>query len=114
LEKASTDADPARVINIGSIDGLVIPMFGNYSYSASKAAIHHLTRHLAEHGDQLRSASPLGRIGRGDDIAAAAFSITRHHLHDRRGDPTRWRSEHHSRNPPVERRTTMYDAPLDD
>jgi NAD(P)-dependent dehydrogenase (short-subunit alcohol dehydrogenase family) len=42
----STDI-PARVINIGSCDGLKVPIFENYAYSASKAAVHHLTRHLA-------------------------------------------------------------------
>ena len=40
--------DPARVINIGSIDGLRTPIVENYSYSASKAAVHMLTRHLAK------------------------------------------------------------------
>ncbi|MDG2092432.1 MAG: SDR family oxidoreductase [SAR86 cluster bacterium] len=40
--------DPSRVINIGSIDGLNIPMFETFSYSTSKAAVHHLTRHLAK------------------------------------------------------------------
>lgn len=49
LRAAGTDEDPARVINIGSVDGLTSPDFGNYSYSASKAAVHHLTRHLAAH-----------------------------------------------------------------
>lgn len=49
LQAAGTDEDPARVINIGSVDGLTSPDFGNYSYSASKAAVHHLTRHLAAH-----------------------------------------------------------------
>jgi NAD(P)-dependent dehydrogenase (short-subunit alcohol dehydrogenase family) len=44
---ASAD-DPARVINIGSIDGLRTPVTENYSYSASKAAVHMLTRHLAK------------------------------------------------------------------
>ena len=44
---ASLD-DPSRVINIGSIDGLNIPMFETFSYSTSKAAVHHLTRHLAK------------------------------------------------------------------
>jgi NAD(P)-dependent dehydrogenase (short-subunit alcohol dehydrogenase family) len=42
--------DPARVINIGSMDGLHIPTvtgLGTYAYTASKAAVHHLTRHLA-------------------------------------------------------------------
>lgn len=47
LRAAATAEDPARVINIGSVDGLVIPFFANYGYSASKAAVHMLTRHLA-------------------------------------------------------------------
>ncbi|HEY6332582.1 MAG TPA: SDR family oxidoreductase [Blastocatellia bacterium] len=47
LEKAATPADPARVINIGSIDGIKVPRVENYSYSPSKAAVHHLTRVLA-------------------------------------------------------------------
>ena len=40
--RASGD-DPSRVINIGSIDGLNVPAFETYSYSTSKAAVHHLT-----------------------------------------------------------------------
>jgi NAD(P)-dependent dehydrogenase (short-subunit alcohol dehydrogenase family) len=47
LEKASKPGDPARVINIGSIDGLQAPMLETYAYSSSKAAVHHLTRVLA-------------------------------------------------------------------
>ncbi|HKA10977.1 MAG TPA: SDR family oxidoreductase [Candidatus Dormibacteraeota bacterium] len=47
LRAAASPEDPARVINIGSIDGLSIPIFQNYGYSASKAAVHMLTRHLA-------------------------------------------------------------------
>src|SRR5579864_4471292 len=47
LEKMATPADPARVINIGSIDGLKPPFYEAYAYSASKAAVHHLTRDLA-------------------------------------------------------------------
>jgi len=47
LKAAGTKDDPARVINIGSIDGLRVPLFENFSYSASKAAVHMLTRHLA-------------------------------------------------------------------
>ena len=47
LEAAASEEDPARVINIGSVDGLTAPAYGNYSYSAAKAALHHLTRHLA-------------------------------------------------------------------
>jgi NAD(P)-dependent dehydrogenase (short-subunit alcohol dehydrogenase family) len=47
LERAATPEDPARVINIGSIDGLKVPRVENYAYSPSKAAVHHLTRVLA-------------------------------------------------------------------
>ncbi|MEA2499118.1 MAG: hypothetical protein QOH26_1523, partial [Actinomycetota bacterium] len=55
LRKAGTADDPARVINIGSIDGLRVPLLQNYAYSASKAAVHMLTRHLAHHltGDHI-------------------------------------------------------------
>jgi NAD(P)-dependent dehydrogenase (short-subunit alcohol dehydrogenase family) len=48
LRAAADAADPARVINIGSIDGLRAPSVENYSYSANKAAVHMLTRHLAK------------------------------------------------------------------
>ncbi len=48
LAKAASAADPARVINIGSIDGLHAPDLETYAYSASKAAVHHLTRVLAK------------------------------------------------------------------
>jgi NAD(P)-dependent dehydrogenase (short-subunit alcohol dehydrogenase family) len=48
LRAGASEADPARVINIGSIDGLRAPAMENYSYSASKAAVHMLTRHLAK------------------------------------------------------------------
>jgi 2-deoxy-D-gluconate 3-dehydrogenase len=47
LLRAAADAeDPARVINIGSIDGIKTPGFENFSYGPSKAAIHHMTRVL--------------------------------------------------------------------
>eukprot|EP01132_Coremiostelium_polycephalum_P006016 gene6016-7496_t len=45
-EKAGKD-DPSRVINIGSIDGVRVPYLETYAYSASKAAVHQLTRTLA-------------------------------------------------------------------
>lgn len=47
LCEAATYDDPARVINIGSVDGIRTPKFENFSYAASKAAVHHLTRQLA-------------------------------------------------------------------
>ncbi|MBV9950354.1 MAG: SDR family oxidoreductase [Acidimicrobiia bacterium] len=95
LEAAAGDDDPARVINIGSIDGLHVPAMETYSYSASKAAVHHLTRHLAKRlapkvtvnavapgpfqskmmratleafGDQIEQTAPMRRIGRPDDM----------------------------------------------
>jgi NAD(P)-dependent dehydrogenase (short-subunit alcohol dehydrogenase family) len=105
LRAATTAEDPARVINIGSIDGLRTPAMENYSYSASKAAVHMLTRHLAKRlaaenvtvnaiapgpfeskmmafvldDPQARRAIeesvPLGRIGRGDDIAGLVLFL---------------------------------------
>jgi NAD(P)-dependent dehydrogenase (short-subunit alcohol dehydrogenase family) len=47
LRAAATQDDPARVINIGSITGVVVEPLQAYSYIASKAAIHHLSRVLA-------------------------------------------------------------------
>ena len=49
LERAGSAEDPARVINIGSVDGLHSPIFENFSYAPSKAALHHLTRVVAGH-----------------------------------------------------------------
>lgn len=47
LEAAASAEDPARIINIGSIDAFHVPEHETYAYSSSKAAVHHLTRHLA-------------------------------------------------------------------
>jgi NAD(P)-dependent dehydrogenase (short-subunit alcohol dehydrogenase family) len=49
LEAGATADDPARVIMIGSIDGIRVPIGDNYSYSASKAGIHMMARHMASH-----------------------------------------------------------------
>jgi 2-deoxy-D-gluconate 3-dehydrogenase len=49
LESRATPEDPARVINIGSVDGIKTPAFDNFSYGPSKAAVHYLTRVLASH-----------------------------------------------------------------
>ena len=49
LRKSATHVDPARVINVGSVDGIKTPIFDNFSYGPSKAAIHHLTRVMAAH-----------------------------------------------------------------
>ena len=47
LRVNATADDPSRVVMIGSIDGLRVPVTDNFPYSASKAGIHMLTRHLA-------------------------------------------------------------------
>ncbi len=48
LAMKASNKDPARVINIGSIDGLNVPALESYAYGTSKAAVHHLTRVLAK------------------------------------------------------------------
>ena len=49
LRASATAEDPARVIMIGSVDGIKVPFGDNYSYSASKAGIHMMARHMAHH-----------------------------------------------------------------
>jgi len=49
LEKAGKHGDPARIINIGSVDGLKVPALETFAYSSSKAGLHHLSRVLANH-----------------------------------------------------------------
>jgi 2-deoxy-D-gluconate 3-dehydrogenase len=49
LRASATHEDPARVINVGSVDGIKTPVFDNFSYGPSKAAVHHLTRVMAAH-----------------------------------------------------------------
>ena len=47
LQACATSEDPARIINVGSVNALRIPTHETYAYVSSKAALHHLTRHLA-------------------------------------------------------------------
>ena len=102
LEVNATADSPSRVINIGSIDGLHVPTLETYAYSASKAAVHQLTRHLAKafaptitvnaiapgpfeskmmratleaFGDAIAQAAPMKRIGRPSDMAGAAIFL---------------------------------------
>ena len=49
LRSAATHEGPARVINVGSIDGIKTPRFDNFSYGPAKAAVHHLTRQMGSH-----------------------------------------------------------------
>jgi NAD(P)-dependent dehydrogenase (short-subunit alcohol dehydrogenase family) len=102
LERAATEESPARVINIGSIDGIHVPIMETYAYSASKAAVHQLTRHLAKalapkvtvnaiapgpfeskmmratldaFGSQIAAGAPLKRIGKPSDMAGTAIFL---------------------------------------
>ncbi|MDJ0853546.1 MAG: SDR family oxidoreductase [Myxococcota bacterium] len=104
LEAAASAEDPARVINIGSIDGIHVPDLETYSYSASKAAVHQLTRVLAKKlaprqitvnavapgpfeskmmaatletfGEHIVQSCPLKRIGTPEDMAGIAIYLS--------------------------------------
>ena len=105
LRAAASEDDPARVVNVGSVDGIRVPETENYAYAASKAAVHMVTRQLAhrlladritvnaiapgpfpskmmafvldaEGGEELVSASvPLGRIGRPEDVVGTVVYL---------------------------------------
>jgi NAD(P)-dependent dehydrogenase (short-subunit alcohol dehydrogenase family) len=47
LEAAASKDAPARVVNVGSVAGLTVEPLSAYSYAASKAGLHHLSRVLA-------------------------------------------------------------------
>ena len=47
LRAAAGAGEPARVINIGSVNGSRVPKVDNFAYAASKAGVHMLTQHLA-------------------------------------------------------------------
>ena len=106
LARGAAEGDPARVINVGSMDGLHVQRLvrtGTFAYSASKAAVHHLTRTLAvelgprnitvnavapgffesrmtadvlqRYGADITAACPLGRIGRPEEMAGIAIYL---------------------------------------
>jgi NAD(P)-dependent dehydrogenase (short-subunit alcohol dehydrogenase family) len=50
LARAASADSPSRIINIGSMDGIHVPIVQRvptFAYSASKAALHHLTKAFA-------------------------------------------------------------------
>ena len=102
LKAAASKAHPAKVINIGSIDGIRLNPWETYSYHASKSAILYLTKRMAarlvqdqinvtaiapgafasdmnkaarDHGDAVASNIPNKRIGVAEDMAAAAIYL---------------------------------------
>jgi len=93
----------AKVINIASIDGISVNPWETYSYSASKAGVIHLTKRMAlelikdgicvnaiapgafasemnrearDHGDTTAQTIPARRIGKDEDMAAAAIYLS--------------------------------------
>ena len=47
LRESGTKENPSRVVNVGSIEGIITGIFDAFAYGPSKAALHHLTRVLA-------------------------------------------------------------------
>jgi len=104
LREAGNQEDPARVINIASINAYANPKMTNYSYSASKAAVVQMTRHLAAdlvddkinvngiapgifpskmtafaidgQEEAVGATIPRGRIGNGEDAAGTAIYLS--------------------------------------
>lgn len=103
LRTAGDKEDPARVVNISSINALAHSGMTNYSYSASKAALVQMTRHLAAdlvkddinvngiapgffpskmmafilegHEEEVGESIPRGRIGSPEDAAGTAIYL---------------------------------------
>jgi NAD(P)-dependent dehydrogenase (short-subunit alcohol dehydrogenase family) len=102
LKAGGANGQPAKVINIGSIDGMRLNPWETYSYHASKSAILYLTKRIAarlihdniivtaiapgafesdmntaarDHGDAVAKGIPARRIGIPEDMAAAAIYL---------------------------------------
>jgi NAD(P)-dependent dehydrogenase (short-subunit alcohol dehydrogenase family) len=104
LEAAGTHGAPARVVNIGSVDGHAVGTFDNFAYSAGKAGLHQMTRVLAHRlgprhitvnalapgpvmtkmtaellrgsGTAVVDANPLGRLAEAADIGGALIYLS--------------------------------------
>lgn len=104
LEAAASHEDPARVINVASVDGMHVSSLETYSYAASKAAVIHLTKMMAKFlapkhitvngiapgpfeskmmaatlaaaGDMIKASVPRKRIGVPEDMAGVAIYLS--------------------------------------
>ena len=103
LRASATAEQPAKVINMASVDGIHNARPETYSYSASKAAVIHLTRRMAkrlveehihvnaiapgafasnmnvwarDNPEEVTQRIPARRIGRPDDMAGTAIFIS--------------------------------------
>ncbi len=102
LLRAAAKQQPAKVINIASVDGISVNKLETYSYAASKAGVIHLTQRMAmrliednivvsaiapghfasdmnraarDHGDEVSASIPARRIGGAEDMAGAAIFL---------------------------------------
>lgn len=103
IEAATSPADPGRVINVGSVDGMHAPVMETYAYAATKAGILNLTKAMAKHlarrhitvnaiapgpfesrmmaatldafRPAIEAGCPLGRIGSPEDMAGVAIYL---------------------------------------
>lgn len=102
LKAGAGEGQPAKVINIGSIDGMRLNPWETYSYHASKSAILYLTKRMAarlvgeniyvtaiapgafesdmnraarDHGDEVAKGIPAKRIGDPEDMAGTAIYL---------------------------------------
>lgn len=103
LKDGATQDDPARIINVGSVDGIRNPTLDTFSYAASKAAVHKLSNMLANRlapdwitvnaiapgpfqskmmapiidkmGDEIKQSVPLKRMGNPNDMAGLTIFL---------------------------------------
>lgn len=105
LEQSSSPLDPGRIINIGSVTGMVPQEAPTHAYDVSKAAVHHLTKKMAHDyapkhitvnavapgfvpsrmsqglstwgadAEKISESIPLGRMGNEDDMAGACIYL---------------------------------------
>ncbi len=102
LKAAASRDHPAKVINITSIDGIRLNPWDTFSYHASKSSLIYLTRRMAarlvvdqinvtsiapgafasdmnraarDHGDAVAKNIPNKRLGKPEDMAAAAIFL---------------------------------------